>query len=135
MEFGILIHGYLPRHPHDSQREQDWVRREVELVQAADRHGFKYVWLTEHHFLEEYSHLSASEVFSPSLGALTRRIHIGSGIFNLNPKVNHPARLAERVAMLDHLLQRRFEFGTDRGAGSYEIGGFGLGPPSYTRPR
>jgi alkanesulfonate monooxygenase SsuD/methylene tetrahydromethanopterin reductase-like flavin-dependent oxidoreductase (luciferase family) len=38
-------------------------------------------------FLEEYSHLSASEVFIPYLGAVTKRIHIGSGIFNLNPEV------------------------------------------------
>ncbi|MBW2293793.1 MAG: LLM class flavin-dependent oxidoreductase [Deltaproteobacteria bacterium] len=133
MEFGILIHGYAPRDPHNNALEHDWVRRETELVQEADRCGFKYVWLTEHHFLEEYSHLSASEVFIPYLGALTERIHIGSGIFNLNPEVNHPARLAERVAMLDHLLDRRFEFGTGRGAGSYEIGGFGITDTNATR--
>ncbi len=36
---------------------------ELELVQAADDAGFKYVWATEHHFLDEYSHLSANEVF------------------------------------------------------------------------
>ena len=28
--------------------------------------------------------------------------------------------------MLDHLMDRRFEFGTGRGAGSYEIGGFNI---------
>jgi alkanesulfonate monooxygenase SsuD/methylene tetrahydromethanopterin reductase-like flavin-dependent oxidoreductase (luciferase family) len=38
--------------------------------------------------------------------------------------VNHPAKLAERVAMLDHLSNGRFEFGTGRGAGSHEILGF-----------
>ena len=133
MEFGILIHGYLPRTPHDDVGEHDWVRREVELVREADRCGFKYVWLTEHHFLEEYSHLSASEVLIPWLGALTSRIHVGSGIFNLNPSVNHPARLAERVAMLDHLLERRFEFGTGRGAGAYEVGGFGIDDTGATK--
>jgi len=35
--------------------------------------------------------------------------------------VNHPAKVAERVAMLDHLSEGRFEFGTGRGAGSHEI--------------
>ena len=74
MEFGILIHGYCPREPHDNAREQGWVRRDVELVQEADRCGFKYCWLTEHHFLEEYSHLSASEILIPWLGAHTERI-------------------------------------------------------------
>ena len=133
MEFGVLIHGYCPRKPHDNDHEHDWVRREIELVTEADRYGFKYAWLTEHHFLEEYSHLSASEVFIPYLGALTEQIHIGSGIFNLNPQVNHPARLAERVAMLDHLMDRRFEFGTGRGAGAYEVGGFGITDTDATK--
>ena len=30
---------------------------------AADKAGFKYTWASEHHFLTEYSHLSASESF------------------------------------------------------------------------
>ena len=54
----------------------------------------------------------------------TERIHIGSGIFNPLPQVNHPAKVAERVATLDHITNRRFEFGTGRGAGSHEILGF-----------
>ncbi|MDE0581423.1 MAG: LLM class flavin-dependent oxidoreductase, partial [bacterium] len=37
-------------------------------------------------------------------------------------------KLAERVAMLDHMSKGRFEFGTGRGAGSHEIGGFGIDP-------
>ena len=126
MEFGVLIHGYMPFHPHDNTAEHDWIEREIELIVEADRCGFKYAWLTEHHFLEEYSHLSSNETLIPYLGALTERIHLGSGIFNLNPQINHPARLAERVAMLDHVTDRRFEFGTGRGAGSYEMGGFGV---------
>ena len=47
-----------------------------------------------------------------------------SGIFNPLPPVNHPAKVAERVAMLDHITEGRFEFGTGRGAGSHEILGF-----------
>ena len=49
------------------------------------------------------------------------RIHLSSGIFNLSPRANHPVRTAERVAMLDHLSEGRFEFGTGRGAGSHEV--------------
>ena len=58
------------------------------------------------------------------LAATTERIHLGSGIFNPLPQVNHPAKVAEKVAMLDHLSNGRFEFGTGRGAGSHEILGF-----------
>ena len=97
---------------------------ELELVKAADEAGFKYVWVTEHHFLDEYSHLSANEVFLGYLAHSTERIHLGSGIFNPLPQVNHPAKVAEKVAMLDHLSGGRFEFGTGRGAGSHEILGF-----------
>ena len=58
------------------------------------------------------------------LAATTKRIHLGSGIFNPLPQVNHPAKVAETVAMLDHISDGRFEFGTGRGAGSHEILGF-----------
>jgi alkanesulfonate monooxygenase SsuD/methylene tetrahydromethanopterin reductase-like flavin-dependent oxidoreductase (luciferase family) len=82
------------------------------------------VWVTEHHFLDEYSHLSANDVVLGYLAHATERIHLGSGIFNPLAAVNHPAKVAERVAMLDHLSDGRFEFGTGRGAGSHEILGF-----------
>ena len=107
---------------------------ELERVIAADKAGFKYVWVTEHHFLDEYSHLSANDVICGYLAHATERIHIGSGIFNPLPQVNHPAKLAERVAMLDHLSDGRFEFGTGRGAGSHEILGFLHPRASPTRP-
>ena len=128
MEFGIFVQGHAPgqANAHSPVYEQDWVRRELDMIRLADKHNFKYVWVSEHHFLEEYSHLSDSASFCAYALALTERIHIGSGIFNMNPTVNHPIRLAERVAMLDQLSQGRFEFGTGRGAGSHEIGGFGL---------
>ena len=80
--------------------------------------------IPEHHFLDEYSHLSANDVVTGYLAHATERIHIVSAIFNPLPQVNHPAKVAERVAMLDHLTDGRFEFGTGRGAGSHEILGF-----------
>ena len=86
-------------------------------MQAADKAGFKYVWVTEHHFLDEYSHLSANDVVLGYLAHATERIHLGSGIFNPLAQVNHPAKVAERVAMLDHLSDGRFEFGTGPGRG------------------
>jgi len=100
------------------------ILHDVELIKAADRAGFKYVWVTEHHFLHEYSHMSANDAFIGYLASCTDRIHLGSGIFNPLPQVNHPVKVAERAAMLDHLSDGRFEFGTGRGAGSHEILGF-----------
>jgi alkanesulfonate monooxygenase SsuD/methylene tetrahydromethanopterin reductase-like flavin-dependent oxidoreductase (luciferase family) len=138
MEFGIFIQGYNPasrRGDDPVEAEHRALMDELEAVVAADKAGFKYVWLSEHHFLDEYSHLSANDVVSGWLAHATERIHIGSGIFNPLPQVNHPAKVAERVAMLDHLTNGRFEFGTGRGAGSHEILGFlpGMDDLSGTR--
>ena len=95
------------------------------MIRLADKHNFKYVWVSEHHFLEEYSHLSDSATFCAYALAVTERIHLGSGIFNMNPIVNHPSG-SPSASPCSPTEPGRFEFGTGRGAGSHEIGGFGL---------
>ena len=136
MEFGIFNSLYMPHQLRDKDPEHAEHNRlmdEVEWTKAADRSGFKYSWATEHHFLEEYSHLSANESFMAYLAAVTTRIHVGSGIINITPPVNPPARVAERVAMLDHLSGGRFEFGVGRGSSTTEQKGFGIDDPELTK--
>ena len=137
MEFGIFLQGYNPefRRNGNPNAEHEALMNDLAYAKAADEAGFKYVWLSEHHFLDEYSHLSANDVLTGYLAHSTERIHIGSGIFNPLPQVNHPAKVAERVAMLDHVSNRRFEFGTGRGAGSHEILGFLPGMEDLTGTR
>lgn len=131
VEFGLFNSAcVLPQFNGDEHRR---IMDEVAIVKTADRVGFKYTWATEHHFLTEYSHLSANEVFLGYLAAATESLHIGSGIFNVTPPVNHPARVAERVAMLDHLSEGRFEFGMGRGSSTTEQKGFGITDPDLTR--
>ncbi|KAA2252577.1 LLM class flavin-dependent oxidoreductase [Solihabitans fulvus] len=126
MEFGVIVQTYTPRHRRegDPEFEHTALFNDIAAIRAADRNGVKYAWATEHHFLDEYSHLSASGELLAYLAHATERIHLGSAIFNPLAPVNHPAKVAERVAMLDHLTEGRFEFGTGRGAGSHEILGF-----------
>lgn len=136
MEFGVFHSGHVPAQPNpDAQRASEHARllAEVEVAVTADRAGFKYGWFTEHHFLREYSHISANEVLMGYVAARTARIHLGSGIFNITPPVNHPARVAERVAMLDHLSGGRFELGVGRGSSSTEYQGFGIPDGDTTR--
>jgi len=137
MEFALFLQGYNPgyRREGNPDAEHQVFMDELRAAKAADEAGFKYVWLTEHHFLDEYSHLSANDAFAGYLASSTERIHIGSGIYNPLPQVNHPAKVAERVAMLDHLSNGRFEFGTGRGAGSHEILGFLPGMTDLTGTR
>jgi alkanesulfonate monooxygenase SsuD/methylene tetrahydromethanopterin reductase-like flavin-dependent oxidoreductase (luciferase family) len=136
MEFGIFQSLYLPHTMSEKDplgAEHARLMDEVEWLKAADRSGFKYSWSAEHHFLTEYSHMSASEAFLGYAAAVTERIHLGTGIFNITPPVNHPARIAERVAMLDQLSKGRFEFGTGRGSSSTEYMGFSIPNSDLTR--
>ena len=136
MEFGLFVQGHLPRHEMEADpvhAEHRRLMNEVELAVHCDRLRWKYVWSVEHHFLEEYSHISASETFLPFVAARTEYAHVGSAIYNITPPVNHPARMAERVAMIDHLSQGRFEFGTGRGSSSTEFKGFGIPDGETTR--
>jgi alkanesulfonate monooxygenase SsuD/methylene tetrahydromethanopterin reductase-like flavin-dependent oxidoreductase (luciferase family) len=136
MEFGIFNGVCITpryREAHGDSAEHDRLMDEVDFVVAADAAGFKYTWATEHHFLTDYSHLSANEAFLGFCAARTKNIHLGSGIFNITPPVSHPARVAEKVAMLDHLSGGRFEFGTGRGSSTTEQRGFGIEDPELTR--
>lgn len=86
MEFGFLTQGYLPADRRTGpDAEHRVLMDDLELCLAAEQAGFKYIWISEHHFLDEYSHISSNDVFLGALGALTTRAHVGSGIFNPLP--------------------------------------------------
>lgn len=128
MEFGVFAQLFVPqferdRDPHAEHRR---IFRNVEIAKAADTNAFKYVWCPQHHFLDEYSHMPGPEAFLAFCAAQTERVHLGSAIFNITPPVNKPVRIAENVALLDHLTSNRFEFGTGRGSSSTEVLGFGI---------
>jgi alkanesulfonate monooxygenase SsuD/methylene tetrahydromethanopterin reductase-like flavin-dependent oxidoreductase (luciferase family) len=100
MKFGLMYELQIPK-PWDAESEHRIVQEATEQVVLGDRLGIDHAWAVEHHFLEEYSHCSASEVFLASLAAKTERIRIGFGIRQVIPNYNHPSRTAEAVAMLD----------------------------------
>lgn len=135
MEFGIFAQGAVPAQMMraDPEAEHKRLLDNVELGVYAEECGFKYVWASEHHFLHEYSHMSCPEVYLPFVAARTERIHVGSAIANITANVNHPIRVAERVAMLDHLTRGRFEFGTGRGSSTTEMFGFGIEHPDSSK--
>ncbi len=128
MEFGLFAQLFVPKYERavNPNAEHDRIMRNVEVGVAADRTGIKYVWCPEHHFLDEYSHMPGPEVYLSYIAAQTERVHVGSAIFNITAKVNHPARVAETVALLDHVTKGRFEFGTGRGSSTTEVYGFDI---------
>ena len=62
MKFGIFYEHQLPR-PWEEDSELTLIQHALEQCELADQLGIDYVWEVEHHFLEEYSHSSAPEVF------------------------------------------------------------------------
>jgi len=125
MRFGIFYEHQLPR-PWNPGDEARLFHEALEQVQLADRLGYDYAWEVEHHFLEEYSHSSAPEVFLAACAALTKTIRLGHGIRQVIPNYNHPARTAEALATLDIVSRGRLEFGIGEGATRLELGGFGI---------
>ena len=127
MKFGIFYEHQLPR-PWDEESEYRLLQDALEQCELADQLGIDYVWEVEHHFLEEYSHSSAPEVFLAAVSQRTKNIRLGHGIVQTPPPFNHPARVAERVATLDLVSGGRVEFGTGEASSEAELGGFEIDP-------
>jgi alkanesulfonate monooxygenase SsuD/methylene tetrahydromethanopterin reductase-like flavin-dependent oxidoreductase (luciferase family) len=123
MKFGIFYEHQLPR-DWEENSEHQLIKNSLAQIELADELGFDYAWEVEHHFLEEYSHSSAPEVFLAAASQRTKNIRLGHGIIQLT--TNHPARVAERVATLDLVSDGRVELGLGEGASVTELHPFNL---------
>ncbi len=127
MQFGIFYEHQLPR-PWAEDSEHRLLKEALDQVELADRLGIDYAWEVEHHFLEEYSHSSAPEVFLAACSQRTKQIRLGHGIVLMPSNYNHPARVAERIATLDLISDGRVEWGTGASSSRNELEGFGIDP-------
>lgn len=127
MKFGIFYEHQIPR-PWGEGAELKLFQDALSQVELADSLGIDYAWEVEHHFLEEYSHSSAPEVFLAAASQRTKRIRLGHGIKLMPPNYNHPARIAEEIATLDLVSNGRVEWGTGESASRAELEGFNINP-------
>src|SRR5499426_20249 len=127
MRFGIFYEHQFPR-PWDEGGDLKLFQDALDQVELADRLGIDHAWEVEHHFLEEYSHSSAPEVFLAAASQRTTQIRLGHGIVLMPPGYSHPARIAERIATLDLVSKGRVDFGTGESASRAELEGFGVAP-------
>lgn len=125
MKVGLFFLMQLPR-PWDEGSEMRLFHEALDQIALADLHGFHHAWAVEHHFLEEYSHAASPEMFLAAAAMRTKNIRLGHGIIQLPSQVNHPVRVAERIAILDLLSKGRADFGSGEGSGALEIGAFGV---------
>ena len=125
MKFGIFYEHQLPK-PWTEGLELKLFQDALEQVALADRLGIDYAWEVEHHFLEEYSHSAAPEIFLAAASQRTKRIRLGHGIRQVITNYNHPARTAECIATLDLVSNGRVDFGTGESSAILELGGFNI---------
>jgi alkanesulfonate monooxygenase SsuD/methylene tetrahydromethanopterin reductase-like flavin-dependent oxidoreductase (luciferase family)/uncharacterized small protein (DUF1192 family) len=123
MKFGIFYEHQLPR-PWSARSEYTLLQESLAQIELADQLGYDYAWEVEHHFLEEYSHSSAPEVFLGAASQRTKNIRLGHGVIQLT--TNHPIRVAEKVSTLDLLSGGRVELGLGEAQGPVELHPFGI---------
>jgi alkanesulfonate monooxygenase SsuD/methylene tetrahydromethanopterin reductase-like flavin-dependent oxidoreductase (luciferase family) len=97
----------------------------VEQCVLAEEVGFDVVWAVEHTALTNYAHMSAPETFLAFVAGRTQRIGLGHGVVCLPPAMNHPVKVAERIATLDILSGGRVHFGVGKGGTQQEAGTYG----------
>lgn len=107
MHFGVFVEEL--RH---GASQAGAFRDVFEMADRAEARGIDCVWLGEIHFTPTRSVISASLQVASAIAARTRRVRVGTAVQVL--PLNHPLRIAEEVATVDHISQGRFEFGIGR---------------------
>lgn len=123
MKFSIIYEAQMV--DTSRENEQQVFRDMVEQCVFAEEMGFDTIWAVEHTALTQYAHMSAPETFLAFIAGKTSTIGIGHGVVCLPPAMNHPVKVAERIAMLDILSNGRVHFGMGKGGTQQEAGTFG----------
>jgi len=104
MHLGLFM---MPLHP-PSRPLADTLDEDLELLVEADRLGYTEAWIGEHQTLA-WEPITAPEIFIAKALPLTRHIRLGPGVVLLQQ--HHPAYVANRIALLDHLARGRLNLG------------------------
>jgi alkanesulfonate monooxygenase SsuD/methylene tetrahydromethanopterin reductase-like flavin-dependent oxidoreductase (luciferase family) len=100
--------------PWPEGHEQLRFTQAIEQAVLADELGYGCWWQVEHHGAGEFSLSSAPELMLAALSQRTSRIRLGHAAVLAPGRFNHPIRVAERAATLDHLSGGRVELGLTR---------------------
>lgn len=123
MKFSIIYEAQMVDTSREIERRT--FHEIVEQAKFAEEMGFDCIWCVEHTALTQYAHMSAPETMLAFLAGATSRIHVGHGVVCLPPAMNHPVKVAERIATLDILSKGRLHFGMGKGGTQQEAGTFG----------
>ena len=111
----------------DPAEDGRFINETLREAQLSDELGMDAVWLAEHHFDGMCAYVDPVS-FAAAVAVSTKRISIGFAVAQM--ALHHPIRMAEQVAMIDHLSGGRLIVGIGRGpsTNSYEYEGFDLAP-------
>jgi alkanesulfonate monooxygenase SsuD/methylene tetrahydromethanopterin reductase-like flavin-dependent oxidoreductase (luciferase family) len=120
MQVGILqiFQNYQGR-----SRDEAVVRSEARIARLAETLGYDKLWAVEHHFTD-YAACPDNLAYLSWLAGCTERIGLATGAVIV--PWNQPLRVAEKVALLDHLSGGRAVLGLGRGLSRIEYGHFGI---------
>jgi len=121
LRFGLMYDCRLI--PGSDTTMTDVYHQTLEQAVLADQLGFDQVWFTEHHFLAD-GYLPAFQPLAGAIAARTTRVRISTDIALL--PLYHPIRLAEEMAVLDHISNGRMELGIGMGYVPSEFAAFGV---------
>src|SRR3954471_5563425 len=119
MDVGIQT--IFSSHGWDGITDAEVYAEDTELALLAEELGFDVVWAVEHHFYD-YSFCPDNTEWLAAIAARTSRIDVGTAAVIM--PWNEPLRVAEKVALLDHIAEGRMRFGMGRGLSRREYGHF-----------
>jgi alkanesulfonate monooxygenase SsuD/methylene tetrahydromethanopterin reductase-like flavin-dependent oxidoreductase (luciferase family) len=111
----------MPIHPLSKPQGQ-CLKEDREAFLLADRLGFAEAYCGEHS-TDLAENVTSTVAFLASLAYETKSVRLGTGTVNL-PN-SHPVRVAAEVAMLDHMLEGRLNFGISPGGLMSDAEAFG----------
>ena len=121
MKFSLFVH--MERFD-PAQSHAELYKGLVDLVQTAERGGFRAAWVGEHHAME-FTIAPNPFIVLADLSRATSNIRLGSG--TVVAPFWHPIKLAGEVAMTDIITGGRLEVGIARGAYQFEYDRVGSG--------
>lgn len=92
---------------------QNAIEEQIKLIQLADKLGFNEAWIGEHHF-NDFSICPNPSLLMASIFAKTENIRVGTAGYL--SAFYDPIRLAEEIATLDVLSNKRLNLGFAKGA-------------------
>ena len=121
----MLFSTFLFPDSRDPARDGAVIEETLREAMLADELGADMIWLAEHHF-DGISVYADPMVLAGALATSLKQAGLGFAV--IQTALHHPIRLAEQMALLDHLMKGKLIVGLGRGSSYniYDYQGFGI---------